>query len=343
VISGTTVTNDGGSWTGAAADVYGGTDLTKSWEDSGLKPIKFDFVTPNTIVGFSFKTSEDSTDKDPVRWRVEASIDGMYWMTVHDMSTSDYATTTNRSCDMPIFYFNFENKAPSTATRDSCAPAAAGFQDFKRSAVTRKVSGQLHKSPTQATGFGKATEKATASYISTQFERPLRQTTRSVEKFQAKAVQRPSTLAAAAAPVSAAAQPLQQVLAYHKYIRFRPLKTSGSGVATGPFVLYDELRQPIETARGVKASNMMGTWTGKAADIFGPAARGTWEDAHASALVFAFAEPRVVTGLQFKGASGPQPLRWKIEGSANGTYWETLVDQSQRDVPVGAVSPVMWF
>ncbi len=124
--------------------------------------------------------------------------------------------------------------------------------------------------------------------------------------------------------------------ATQKYLRFRPLRTRA---ANHPVVQVASFE--IKTPAGplapskIKVTNPMGTWTGPSTDLIGDGATG-WTDAHKSALIFAFRDPITVTGFSF--TTGPEPaadpVRWKIETSANGTYWEPLVDASRSDFQV---------
>jgi hypothetical protein len=122
----------------------------------------------------------------------------------------------------------------------------------------------------------------------------------------------------------------------HKFLRFRPLKTRA-----GSHPVVQVASFSIETPTGpmkpsrVRVTNPMGTWKGESTELMGGGATG-WTDAHKSALIFAFRDPTTVTGFRF--TTGPEapadPVRWKVEVSTNGTYWETLVDQSKSDFRV---------
>ena len=118
----------------------------------------------------------------------------------------------------------------------------------------------------------------------------------------------------------------------YKYIRFRPVETrvaDAFNVAIGRITLY--LDGQIIDMRAAKASNPMGTWVGHIEDVTGATATG-WSDDHKKTLMFAFPYPTLVNGYTWttaaEGVEG-DPVRWKLEGSTNGTYWTTLHDQTR--------------
>lgn len=317
-----------------------------------VKGFRMSFSSGGVLAnGFTFSTSSLTPDNDPVEWELSTNSNIMNTSSWTDVAfkfgtttllSKSYDTPTQRLTSLPIFLFN-----NNVIERNEIA----GFQDYSASIIkeAQNIKPNIDKyqeNPVLARGFGNP-QLATAqeSNIDTLFALPLKQ------KVPIEATQ---------TAIKTPPEPPQiQQLSYFKYIRFRPLKTRDGAttrpsVGTGAFLLYDELHKPIESTvvGGLKASNPMGTWTGKAAEIFGPAASGDWKDGHGSALVFAFGEPQIVTGLQFKTAApgsspGQDPVRWKIEGSQNGTYWETLHDQSRSDFPVGTArgiaQPVIWF
>ena len=75
----------------------------------------------------------------------------------------------------------------------------------------------------------------------------------------------------------------------------------------------------------------MGTWVGQTENVTGATATG-WSDDHKKALMFAFPYPTLVNGYTWTTAAEgveADPVRWKLEGSTNGTYWTTLHDQTR--------------
>jgi hypothetical protein len=134
----------------------------------------------------------------------------------------------------------------------------------------------------------------------------------------------------------------------YKYIRFRPVETrvaDAFSAAIGRITLY--LDGQIIDMRGAKASNPMGTWVGHTEDVTGASATG-WSDDHKKPLMFAFPYPTLVNGYTWTTAADgveADPIRWKLEGSSNGTYWTTLHDQTRGAyaVPYGRGEIVAMF
>jgi hypothetical protein len=121
-----------------------------------------------------------------------------------------------------------------------------------------------------------------------------------------------------------------------KYVRFRPFRTRSAAAGTvrlGGLELFNG-DEPV-SMNGVQVSNPMGTWVGSAADF---SAEG-WEDRHKKALVFAFPNSVQVSHYRWRtakgeGSEGDDPVRWKLEGSPNGTFWMTLHDMSVEETSV---------
>jgi hypothetical protein len=121
-----------------------------------------------------------------------------------------------------------------------------------------------------------------------------------------------------------------------KYVRFRPFKTrsaAAGAVRLGGLELFNG-DEPV-SMNGVQVSNPMGTWVGSTADF----ASAGWEDRHKKALVFAFPSPVRVSHYRWRtakgeGSEGDDPVRWKLEGSPNGTFWMTLHEMSVEETSV---------
>jgi hypothetical protein len=302
----------------------------------------------------SFSLTVGSGTFAPTRWALEYfSETDKVWKVLHLQTTDYYTSSPGTGSETPKL--NFQDTVPSfTYNINANAYTSEGFKTEGATVKPQRLIERFYQpsvkplthykeNPTLGQRFG--IPQTGESALSTLYTLPLKQAA-SKEAFINRHLDTPATV------MNAVQAPRIQQLSYFKYLRFRPLQTRAEGapVRTGPFVLFDELQKPMEfNARRVKASNPMGTWRGTAADIFGPAAKGTWEDAHRSALIFAFTEPTVFTGLQFLRGTGTGPgpgvpVRWKIEGSQNGTYWETLHDQSRSDFPVGSEGAVtVWF
>lgn len=80
-----TVTNPGGDNGGNAAEAVGsindGNYGTK-WLNHNNRPVVFDFGSAQTFDSYQITTGNDGTDRDAVRWMLEASDDGTTWKTL---------------------------------------------------------------------------------------------------------------------------------------------------------------------------------------------------------------------------------------------------------------------
>lgn len=95
-VSSVTVSNPGGSTTPVevASRLVDG-DVATKWLDFYRAPVVFDFGVPTMIDAYRFATANDFADRDPLRWTLEGSADGVSWVLVDHM-TSDYATPAAR-------------------------------------------------------------------------------------------------------------------------------------------------------------------------------------------------------------------------------------------------------
>jgi len=129
----------------------------------------------------------------------------------------------------------------------------------------------------------------------------------------------------------------------YRFLRFIPIAIRGSGtVNVGKFTFFYE-DQPLLLKGSV--TNPMGTWEGTVADVTGPGRRPGWSDAHKKPLVFAFRDPIAVDAYSFTtavpeaGIEG-DPISWKLEGSANGTFWTTLDEQRGFPTPARRLADI---
>lgn len=93
------VTNPGGSNTPSAAEgalmVIDSNSSTK-WLDGNSRPLEFDFGATVEIDRYTITTANDSPERDPVRWKMEASDDGATWTFIENMTVFDYNMPTAR-------------------------------------------------------------------------------------------------------------------------------------------------------------------------------------------------------------------------------------------------------
>ena len=164
----------------------------------------------------------------------------------------------------------------------------------------------------------------------TPFETAMRN--QSVGMTAAPLYKKPAQVGLAAAANENPKEAVQQRAAY-KYLRFRPVRTreaTAEAVAVGRMSFFYEGSEIA--VNQATATNPMGDWTGRAADVAGPNARAGFRDVYKKALVLAFPQPILVDGFSFTTARGARsaaedPVAWKLEGSYNGTFWQVLHDQ----------------
>ena len=237
------------------------------------------------------------------------------------------ATFTTNSNSIPIAAYKFIFDGSSCRISDSYALAITSASDDQilnmknemNAAVTEPFQSYrpAPKIPSEALGargFGLDGQRNSDYFLKdTQFQLPLAQE----ELTKPRVVARPS----------------------HKFLRFTPTKTRGSGasaVNVGKFTFYFQ-GQPLILSGSV--TNPMGTWEGKLADVTGAGSKPGWSDAHKKSLTFAFREPIAIdaysftTALPEAGIEG-DPVSWKLEGSTNGTFWIALDLQNGYPTPV---------
>lgn len=111
--------NNAGSLTSAQGAVWSSTNNSPAGEDAtkagdGLlttKWLSFDkvgsilkvtFSAPVDVTGYRWATANDSTERDPVSWRVQYSTDNINWTTASTIT--DYGTTNTRQQYLPDFH-----------------------------------------------------------------------------------------------------------------------------------------------------------------------------------------------------------------------------------------------
>ncbi|GAA5484517.1 hypothetical protein Hsar01_03761 [Haloferula sargassicola] len=95
-LTGVTITNPGGRSPAAEppASLIDGS-IDSKWLDFNKAPVVIDFGTPTTVTGYFLATANDAPERDPLRWKLEGSADGMTWILLDEM-TSDAAVPTER-------------------------------------------------------------------------------------------------------------------------------------------------------------------------------------------------------------------------------------------------------
>jgi hypothetical protein len=116
---------------------------------------------------------------------------------------------------------------------------------------------------------------------------------------------------------------------YIKYIRFQCTEIRNSDkVEVGGFrFLHNSTPVPFSKIQ---------TWnphTGESSAYSG----GTWSDSDQNTIVFCFSEPLEVNEYEIRTSAVSMdydPLRWKLEGSMNGSFWTILDDRTKKETGI---------
>jgi hypothetical protein len=79
-------------------DVY----METEWSDNDQRTIVFCFKDPADVSRYELKTSTNSHDHDPIRWKLEGSTNGTYWIVLDDRSQTNVSFPVQR--DIWIMY-----------------------------------------------------------------------------------------------------------------------------------------------------------------------------------------------------------------------------------------------
>src|SRR5690606_18297030 len=71
------------------------------WRDYNEGLLIYDMGANVEIDAYTITTASDAPERDPVRWRLEASLDGVTWDILDDQTESDYATPLARLTATP--------------------------------------------------------------------------------------------------------------------------------------------------------------------------------------------------------------------------------------------------
>ncbi|MCX6875884.1 MAG: discoidin domain-containing protein [Verrucomicrobia bacterium] len=128
-VPGATATNPGGKiepdgeGPGEAVDGL----LNTKWLDFNKGPLVLDYGAPVAVTAYRFATANDATERDPVSWLLEGSLDGSHWSPVDQRAS--YPVSTERQSWLPALatlanriYPNIP--AAPTVTLFAASPAA---------------------------------------------------------------------------------------------------------------------------------------------------------------------------------------------------------------------------
>ncbi|MFO0688814.1 MAG: NPCBM/NEW2 domain-containing protein [Myxococcota bacterium] len=75
-------------------------NVNTKWLDFNRGDLVYDFGVNVEIDGYAITTANDAIERDPIRWTLEASPDGLAWQTLDDRTGQDQATPTARLTTM---------------------------------------------------------------------------------------------------------------------------------------------------------------------------------------------------------------------------------------------------
>eukprot|EP00808_Paulinella_micropora_P003801 g57220.t1 len=66
------------------------------WLNYESLPLVYDFGEPTQFDEYNWMTANDAPERDPIRWKLQGSNDGVHWKTVDDRSRADQEVSTDR-------------------------------------------------------------------------------------------------------------------------------------------------------------------------------------------------------------------------------------------------------
>ncbi|MBY0401919.1 hypothetical protein K2X89_16620, partial [Myxococcota bacterium] len=75
--------------------------VATKWRDFNKGDLIYDMGSNVEIDAYTITTANDASERDPVRWTLEASLDGVNWDILDNKTAADYATPTARSTSTP--------------------------------------------------------------------------------------------------------------------------------------------------------------------------------------------------------------------------------------------------
>jgi hypothetical protein len=227
------------------------------------------------------------------------------------VNTDGVAPYSSSSWGMPFLFDSV--KMPSTAINNPFSYSNPQREAFENYGAPIQVTESTF--PLNTPSFGNDRTRNNGGNIETYYEEPLYQKEATVKTRGSKGNS-------------------------YRYIRFRPYKTRNPENPTVNVAKFRFFLGNNEVdVRNAKVTNPMGTWVGRIEDVTVNGHEKGWSDAHKKAIIFAFPYPVLMDGFTWTTANPDagvdgDPVRWKLEGSSNGTYWTTLRDQSSVSYPV---------
>jgi hypothetical protein len=105
-LEGTTVTNPGGSNPEGEEPVKAfDQNVFTKWLDFNKAPLVVQFPSDVLTTAWAYVTGNDATDRDPVRWTLEGSVDGINWTPLHYQRNTHALIPLNRITQTQSFVF----------------------------------------------------------------------------------------------------------------------------------------------------------------------------------------------------------------------------------------------
>ena len=105
--TGATVSNPGGNNPDAERPAnLVDNDISTKWLDFNRQPVILAFPSVVSVDSYRWATANDATERDPIRWILEGSLNGVDWTLMDDRSDKDQAVTTSRLALLEILELN---------------------------------------------------------------------------------------------------------------------------------------------------------------------------------------------------------------------------------------------
>jgi Ca2+-binding RTX toxin-like protein len=312
-------------------------DLTSKWLDFNKGPLVLDFGTELVADSYRFATANDHAERDPVRWRLEASQDQLEWNVLDDQSGADFPTPLSR------FTFleekTFTNEAPAAA--DDTATVMTGSSvnihvinnDTDPDDGLDPASINIQSGPEHGSLF--SNDDGTVIYTHDGSETFHDSFTYTIAD-QSGAESEPATVDLGI---------LDQTGSGYRYYRLTPTKLRNDATANSVQVSELQLFYQGQVLTGATVSNPGGSnpLNEEPFRVADGDLTSKWLDFNKGSLVLDFGTELVADSYRFATANDHaerDPVRWRLEASNNNTDWVMLDDQTlfSADVPTDRFS-----
>lgn len=103
-------------------------ELTTKWLDFNKGALVLDFGNEVAADGYRWATANDVPERDPVRWRLEGSLDNTTWTLLDDRTSSDYPTPLARFEFLPVLPFSELPDGPRIVSFDATSGSLTSDQ-----------------------------------------------------------------------------------------------------------------------------------------------------------------------------------------------------------------------